>query len=195
MSDLPGGPVAAAAPVSVDRARAVDVRPIKALVDCYAGPVLLEKSLANLYEDVTEFWVARRNDQVVGCGALHVLWEDIGEIRTVATLPEVHGQGIGRAVCAAIITEARRLGLRRLFVLTFEVTFFAGLDFHPVEELDLTPEALTELRSSYDAGVAEFLDLPFVKPNTLGNSRMLLHLADVPARPGRPGQTGRAPDR
>ena len=181
MNDPAGGQVAAAAPVSVDRARAVDVRPIKALVDCYAGPVLLEKTLANLYEDVPEFWVARQGEQVVGCGALHVLWEDIGEIRTVAILPEVRGRGIGNAVCSAIIAEARRLGLRRLFVLTFEVAFFAGLGFRPVDELDLTLQARTELQNSYDAGVAEFLDLPFVKPNTLGNSRMLLHLENAPA--------------
>ena len=66
--------------------------------------------------------------------------------------------------------------MTRLFVLTFEVSFFAGLGFSAIEELDLNPEAYAELRSSYDAGVAEFLDLPFVKPNTLGNTRMLKYL-------------------
>ncbi len=172
--------------VSVHRARAADVRSIKHLVDFYAGPVLLEKTLANLYEDVTEFWVAQRADgtdgtdetdgAIVGCGALHVLWEDIGEIRTVATHPDARGRGIGHAVCRDIIAEARRMGLRRLFVLTFEVSFFAGLGFRPIDELDLTDEAAAALRDSYDRGVAEFLDLPFVKPNTLGNTRMLLHL-------------------
>ena len=162
--------------VSVHRARAADVRSIKHLVDFYAGPVLLEKTLANLYEDVTEFWVAEVNGTVTGCGALHVLWEDIGEIRTVATHPDARGHGIGHAVCRDIIAEARRMGLRRLFVLTFEVSFFAGLGFRPIDELDLTDEAAAALRDSYDRGVAEFLDLPFVKPNTLGNTRMLLHL-------------------
>ena len=169
--------------VSVHRARATDVRSIKHLVDFYAGPVLLEKTLANLFEDVTEFWVAKGNDgadgadgAIVGCGALHVLWEDIGEIRTVATHPEARGRGIGHAVSRAIIAEARRMGLRRLFVLTFEVSFFAGLGFRPIDELELTDEAAAALRDSYDRGVAEFLDLPFVKPNTLGNTRMLLHL-------------------
>ena len=72
-----------------------------------------------------------------------------------------------------IIREARHLGLHRLFVLTFEVAFFRSLGFQPIHELDLTPEAYAELRSSYDRGVAEFLDLPYVKPNTLGNTRML----------------------
>jgi amino-acid N-acetyltransferase len=105
-----------------------------------------------------------------------VLWEDLGEIRTVATDPGLRARGIGRAVCESIIDEARRMGLRRLFVLTFETSFFAGLGFEPIEELDLSPESMAELRESYDAGVAEVLDLPHVKPNTLGNTRMLKHL-------------------
>jgi amino-acid N-acetyltransferase len=164
------------ATVAVDRARVGDVRDIKRLVDEYAGPILLEKTLANLFEDVTEFWVARLGDRVVGCGALHVFWEDLGEIRTIATDPGVRRRGVGRAVCEELITHAGELGLHRLFVLTFEVPFFASLGFEPVQELDLSPEAHAELRSSYDRGVAEFLDLPYVKPNTLGNTRMLKHL-------------------
>jgi amino-acid N-acetyltransferase len=160
----------------VRRARVADVRRIKELVDCYAGPILLEKSLVNLFEDVTEFWVAEVDGRVLGCGALHVLWEDLGEIRTVATDPASRGRGIGGAVCREIMAEARRLGVARLFVLTFEVDFFAGLGFEPISELGLSAEGYAELRSSYDAGVAEFLDLPYVKPNTLGNTRMLKYL-------------------
>ena len=162
--------------IQVHRARVADVRQIKELVDVYAGQILLEKSLATLYENVTECWVATAADRVVGCGALHVLWEDLAEIRTVATDPALRGRGVGRVVCEEIITEARRIGVTRLFVLTFEVSFFAGLGFEPIGELDLSEQAYAELRSSYDAGVAEFLDLPFVKPNTLGNTRMLKHL-------------------
>lgn len=171
-----GPPASTPWQITVHRARSADVRRIKELVDCYAGPILLSKSLANLYEDVTEFWVAEIDGRVMGCGALHVLWEDLGEIRTVATDPAARGRGIGHAVCAAVIEEARRMGLHRLFVLTFEVPFFAGIGFEPIGELYLNARAQAELRSSYDAGVAEFLDLPFVKPNTLGNARMLLTL-------------------
>lgn len=161
---------------TVRRARVTDVRAIKRIVDVYAGPILLEKTLANLFEDVTEFWVAEVDGQVVGCGALHVLWEDLGEIRTIAALPEVRGQGVGAAVCRRLVAEARDLGLQRLFCLTFEVDFFTSLGFQAVQELNLGPEAYDELRRSYDRGVAEFLDLPYVKPNTLGNTRMLLQL-------------------
>jgi len=153
-----------------------DVPRIKELVDTYAGPILLEKTLANLYEDVTEFWVAEFQRRVLGCGALHVLWQDLGEIRTVATDLRARGVGIGRTLSLRLIDEARLLGLTRLFVLTFEVRFFAHLGFVPIAELDLSPEAFAELRSSYDAGVSEFLDLPYVKPNTLGNTRMLKYL-------------------
>jgi amino-acid N-acetyltransferase len=160
----------------VRRAKVGDVRRIKELVDCYAGPILLEKSLANLFEDITEFWVAEVDGSVQACAALHVLWEDLGEIRTVATDPQLRGRGIGGALCRAVMDEARRVGVSRLFVLTFEVSFFAGLGFEPISELGLSPEAFAELRRSYDAGVAEFLDLPYVKPNTLGNTRMLRYL-------------------
>lgn len=158
------------------RARVADVRRIKDLVDCYAGPILLEKTLANLFEDVTEFWVAEVDGAVQACAALHVLWEDLGEIRTVATNPELRGRGIGGRLCQEVMAEARRVGVSRLFVLTFETSFFAGLGFQAIEELDLSPEGFAELRRSYDAGVAEFLDLPYVKPNTLGNTRMLKNL-------------------
>ena len=162
--------------VGVRRARPGDVRTIKRLIDHYAGPILLEKSLVNLYEDCAEFWVAEHDGVVVGCGALHVLWEDLGEIRTVATDPDLRKHGIGHAVCRVLIDHATELGLRRLFCLTFEVSFFASLGFCPIGELELDDEAVAELQASYDAGVAEFLDLPFVKPNTLGNTRMLLQL-------------------
>ena len=94
----------------------------------------------------------------------------------MATYPGLRLHGIGHAVCRAIIRAAHDLGLRRMFCLTFEVGFFASLGFAPIGELALSDEAQTELRASYDAGVAEFLDLPFVKPNTLGNTRMLLEL-------------------
>ncbi len=162
--------------MTVRRARVHDVRRIKELVDCYAGRILLEKNLANLFEDVTEFWVAEVDGRIEGCGALHVLWEDLGEIRTVATNPALRGRGIGGVVCREIMAQARLLGLTRLFVLTFEVSFFARLGFEAVSELGLSPEGFAELRRSYDAGVAEFLDLPYVKPNTLGNTRMIKYL-------------------
>ncbi|NUR83405.1 MAG: amino-acid N-acetyltransferase [Nonomuraea sp.] len=162
----------------VRRARTADVRTIKRLVDTYAGagPRMLEKATVTLYEDVQEFWVAERDGEVVGCGALHVLWEDLAEIRTVAVDPSRRGLGIGHLIVAELIRAARELGLRRVFCLTFEVEFFARHGFLPIQGTPVSPEVYAELLASYDEGVAEFLDLEHVKPNTLGNTRMLLHL-------------------
>jgi amino-acid N-acetyltransferase len=176
----PVSPEPAPAPgaVVVRRARTPDVRTIRRLVDLYsgAGPRLLEKATVTLYEDVQEFWVAELDGEVVGCGALHVLWEDLAEIRTVAVDPERRGMGIGHRIVAALIGTARDLGLRRVFCLTFEVDFFAKHGFVEIEATPVDPDVYAELLRSYDEGVAEFLDLERVKPNTLGNTRMLLHL-------------------
>jgi len=162
--------------LAVRRARTTDVRSMKSIIDGYAGRVLLAKPLVTLYEDVQEFLVAERDGQLVGCGALHVLWEDIGELRTIAVRSGVTGKGIGHVLVDALVNGARELGLSRLFVLTFETKFFAAHGFVEIEGTPVSPEVYDEIRRSLDEGVAEFLDLPYVKPNTLGNARMLLEL-------------------
>ncbi|WP_130289365.1 amino-acid N-acetyltransferase [Pseudonocardia sediminis] len=177
MARLPSADVPAAGPpVTVRRARTPDVRAIRDLVDAYAGRVLLAKETVTLYEAVPEFLVAEVDGRVVGCGALHVLWEDLGEIRTVAVHPSVVGHGVGHAICDALISGARDLGLSRLFVLTFEKQFFARHGFAEIDGTPVSADVFAAMLRSYDAGVAEFLDLAHVKPNTLGNVRMLLLL-------------------
>ena len=158
------------------RARTSDVADIKRLVDIYAGRILLEKNLVTLYEAVQEFWVAEDAGEVVGCGALHVLWADLGEVRTVAVDPKVKGRGIGHAIVDQLLKVARELQLQRLFVLTFETEFFGRHGFTEIEGTPVTSEVYEEMCRSYDIGVAEFLDLSYVKPNILGNTRMLLIL-------------------
>jgi amino-acid N-acetyltransferase len=165
--------------VIVRRARIADVRKIKSLVDSDAGRVLLEKDLVTLYEDMQEFWVAEIDGTVAGCGALHVLWEDLAEIRTVAVDRSVRGAGIGHALVDRLIDLAVELGLTRVFVLTFETSFFARHGFREIVGTPVNRDVYEEMRRSADQGVAEFLDLPFVKPNTLGNTRMLLELSEA----------------
>ena len=162
--------------VVVRRARTSDVPDIKRLVDTYAGRILLEKNLVTLYEAVQEFWVAELDGEVVGCGALHVLWADLGEVRTVAVNPKVKSRGIGHAIVDRLLSVARELQLQRLFVLTFETDFFTRHGFAEIEGTPVTSEVYEEMCRSYDIGVAEFLDLSYVKPNILGNTRMLLKL-------------------
>jgi amino-acid N-acetyltransferase len=161
----------------VRRARTTDVPGIRALVDTYTGDRrLLAKAMVNLYEDVQEFFVAVDGERVVGCGALHVLWEDLAEVRTVAVAPHVQGRGVGSALLERLVENARDLGVRRLFCLTFETEFFARHGFVPIDEVPVDDEVQAELLRSADEGVAEFLDLERVKPNTLGNTRMLARL-------------------
>jgi amino-acid N-acetyltransferase len=174
-----GEPAAATEPkadVIVRRARTSDVPRIKALIDQYAGKILLEKNLVTLYEAVQEFWVAEVDGSVVGCGALHVLWADLGEVRTVAVEQSMAGHGIGHILVSRLLDMARELQLSRVFVLTFETRFFGKHGFVEIAGTPVTAEVYEEMCRSYDAGVAEFLDLSYVKPNTLGNTRMLATL-------------------
>jgi amino-acid N-acetyltransferase len=157
-------------------ARTSDVPVIKALVDVYAGSGrrLLPKELVDLYEDVQEFLVAEQDGTVLGCGALHVLWSDLGEVRTLAVHPEHVNLRIGSALLQALIDSARDLGLSRLFALTFHTAFFARHGFTEIDGAPVDQDTYHALRQSYDPGIAEFLGLEYVKPNTLGNTRMLL---------------------
>jgi amino-acid N-acetyltransferase len=164
--------------VVIRRARTSDVRAIRALIDTYtADRRLLSKATVTLYEQVQEFWVAvGADDTVVGCGALHVMWEDLAEIRTVAVDPSCRGMKIGHRIVSELIDQARQIGVARVFVLTFETSFFGSFGFAEIDGAPVPHAVYEQLLRSYDEGVAEFLDLERVKPNTLGNIRMLLHL-------------------
>lgn len=159
-------------------ASTADVRDIRRLVDAYAGdgPRLLRKNMVTLYEDVQEFWVAVDGAQVIGCGAVHVLWEDLAEIRTLAVDPSHQRSGVGSMILETLLDRARALGVKRVFCLTFATGFFGRHGFVEIEGTPVEPAVYDQLLESYDEGVAEFLDLEWVKPNTLGNHRMLLVL-------------------
>jgi amino-acid N-acetyltransferase len=163
----------------IRRARTGDVRGIRDLIDTYgSGRRLLSKATVTLYEDVQEFWVAVRPEDgtVVGCGALHVMWEDLAEIRTVAVHPDCRGRKIGHRIVTELLAAARDLGVARVFVLTFETAFFGSFGFVEIDGAPVPQPVYEQLLRSYDEGVAEFLGLERVKPNTLGNTRMLLRL-------------------
>lgn len=165
--------------ITIRRARTGDVPAVRRLVDAYSRErILLDKPTVTLYEDVQEFWVAERDEdgEVIGCGALHVMWEDLAEVRTLAVDPVYRGQHVGHRLLVKLLQTARWLGVRRIFCLTFEVEFFSKRGFVEIGETPVDGDVYSELLRSYDEGVAEFLDLERVKPNTLGNSRMLLEL-------------------
>lgn len=162
----------------VRAARTSDVWFIRELVDPLVQQrILLGKETVVFFEAIQEFRVAEGPDGTpIGCGALHVMWEDVAEVRTLAVSPEWLRKGVGHALMGQLEADARALGLTRLFCLTFEVDFFERNGFERMTEDDLDPNVYAELVRSPDEGVAEFLDLARVKPNTLGNTRMIKFL-------------------
>ena len=140
--------------------------------------ILLGKDLVTLYGAIQEFQVAVAPDGTpIGCGALHVMWDYLAEVRTLALDPAWIRKGVGHRLLEALEGAAAELEIRRLFCLTFEVDFFEQHGYLAVGDDGLVPpDVYAELVRSTDEGVAEFLDLARVKPNTLGNTRMLKQL-------------------
>ncbi|MFA7497943.1 MAG: amino-acid N-acetyltransferase [Leucobacter sp.] len=166
--------------IRIRRARTGDVRTMVELMEpLVQRRILLGKDLVELYGAVPEFLVATgRDDAVVGYGAVHVLWDQLGEVRTLGVSEEWLGRGVGHRLLTALEERARDLGLTQLFCLTFETDFFGAHGFEELsEDAELVEaEVYAELLRSTDEGIAEFLDLARVKPNTLGNTRMLKRL-------------------
>ncbi len=164
--------------IDICPARTCDVGAIRELVEPQAARrVLIAKDAVTYYEALQEFRVARTAlGRVVGCGALHVMWEDLAEVRTLVVHPEYVGRGVGAALLERLLQDARDIGVNRVFCLTFETDFFGRHGFEVIEDTPVEPEVYAQLLRSYDEGVAEFLDLERVKPNTLGNTRMLVRL-------------------
>jgi len=163
--------------IVVRPARTTDVRAIRSFIDQYSSDGrLLSKATVTIFEDVPEFLVAEIDGEVVGCGAIHVMWEDLAEVRTLAVDPKLVGRGIGSILLTALMERARDLGVKKVFCLTFMVRFFAAHGFVEIDDAPIDPAIYAQLLQSYDEGVAEFLGLERVKPNTLGNHRMLATL-------------------
>ncbi|MFM6971647.1 MAG: amino-acid N-acetyltransferase [Rhodoluna sp.] len=162
--------------IQVRQARTEDIRAIQALRAPLegAGAKLLAHELVTMFEAVPEFLVAvDEKSNVVGAGALHVMWEDLAEVRSMVVAENLRGQGIGHAVLTALLERATGLGIKRVFCLTFETDFFASHGFEPISDVPVDESTFNQMALSHDDGVAEFLDLARVKQNTLGNTRML----------------------
>ena len=157
-------------------ATALDVRAIAAmrLPNEGSGRKLLKLELVSLFEKVPEFLVAvNETGEVVGAGALHIMWEDLAEVRSLIVRDDMRGKGVGHLLVDALLLRAKSLGIVRVFCLTFETEFFAKHGFTEISDLPVDEATYAELVRSNDDGVAEFLDLARVKENTLGNTRML----------------------
>jgi amino-acid N-acetyltransferase len=161
--------------ITVRPARTSDVKAIQAMRQQLEGSkVLLGHELVSLYEAVPEFLVAvDEAGAVVGAGALHVMWEDLAEVRSMVVSEKLRGTGVGHAVLEALLAKAQSVGIKRVFCLTFETEFFGKHGFAEISDVPVDEATFEQMVRSHDDGVAEFLDLARVKQNTLGNTRML----------------------
>lgn len=127
--------------IVVRAAKTSDVKGIRKLIDTYAPQKrILSKETVTLYESVQEFVVAVEGENVVGCGAMHVLWEDVAEVRTVAVTEELRGKGIGHKILEQLIDRAREVGVKKIFCLTFETEFFGRHGFEEIQGSPVDPE-------------------------------------------------------
>jgi len=107
------------------------------LLDYARDGLLLSRSLAELYESLRDFYVYEVDGRVVGTVALNICWEDLAEVRSLAVHPDFNGRGVGRELVQSCLEEARRLGIRRVFALTYKQVFFEKLGFAVIEKSQL----------------------------------------------------------
>jgi len=122
----------------IRKATISDVRAIHKLLLTYASSgMMLSRSLSELYEAIRDFYVWEEDKVVVGTVCLHISWEDLAEVRSLAVDENFEGQGIGRQLVEICLREARQIGLKKVFALTYKDQFFAKLGFHLIEKSEL----------------------------------------------------------
>jgi amino-acid N-acetyltransferase len=131
--------------LQVQRAAVTDVRAIHDLVNGFARKgEMLPRTMAEIYESLRDYSVLREGDDLVACGALHVMWEDLAEIRSLAVKEAQQGAGLGAALVRAHIEEAKVLGLRTVFALTYRPAFFERLGFTQADVMTLPRKVWNE---------------------------------------------------
>lgn len=124
--------------MKIRKAKIPDLKDVQKLVNEFARrEEMIPRSINELYENIRDFVVFEEEGRIHGVCALHVLWEDLAEVRSLAVREEYRGRGIGKKLVRHCLSEARRLGVRRVFVLTYRPTFFRQLDFKDIDKSDL----------------------------------------------------------
>ena len=123
---------------SVERARISDVAQMHQLINSFADKgEMLARSLSEIYENVRDYFVIREGERVVACAALHVMWSDLAEIKSVVVAEGSQGQGIGVQLVQACLDEAKELGIPTVFCLTYKPAFFESLGFSQLDKMEL----------------------------------------------------------
>lgn len=129
----------------VERAKITDVPQIHRLINDYAGGgEMLARPLSDLYEDIRDYMVIRDGERVIACGALHVCWDDLAEIRSVAVARDMQNKGLGGQLVNACLEEAAELGIKTIFCFTYRPEFFKEHRFVDVDKMELPRKVWTD---------------------------------------------------
>jgi amino-acid N-acetyltransferase len=124
--------------LKIRKANIADIKHIQKLVNEFARrEEMIPRSINELYENVRDFHIAEEDSGVIGVCALHVLWEDLAEIRSLAVNKEYQSMGIGKKLVKRCISDAKALGAKRVFVLTYRPSFFRELSFAEIDKSSL----------------------------------------------------------
>ncbi|NPA54343.1 MAG: N-acetyltransferase [Aquificae bacterium] len=127
------------------RAKVKDAQQIFDILQIYAiKGILLPRSLNSIYENIRDFFVFENNGKIVGVGSLHVYWEDLAEIKSLAVLEDFQHQGIGKKIVEKCIEDAKELGVKKIFALTYVPDFFKKLGFEIADKSEFPQKVWTE---------------------------------------------------
>jgi amino-acid N-acetyltransferase len=121
--------------LKIRKATVKDAKTIHSLVNRFAQKdTMLPRSLNEIYENIRNFFICTNKSKIVGTSALHIMWEDLAEIRSIAVLREYHNKGIGKKLIEECLKEAQALGVKKIFVLTYNPDFFKKIGFHEIDK-------------------------------------------------------------
>jgi len=130
---------------SVEKARISDADQMHELINRFAdNGEMLPRPLSEIYDNIRDYFVVRQGKQVIGCAALHIMWSDLTEIKSVAVVENSQRQGIGSQLVEACIKEAKELGIPTVFCLTYKPAFFEKFCFSQIDKMDLPQKVWTE---------------------------------------------------
>jgi len=121
-----------------EKARVSDVSQMHRLINSFADKgEMLARSLSEIYENIRDYFVVRQGDRVIACGALHVSWSDLAEIKSLAVVEDYQKQSIGDQIVEVCLKEAKELGIPTVFCLTYKPAFFERCGFSQIDKAEL----------------------------------------------------------
>lgn len=122
----------------IRKARISDIKDMQKLINAFAKQnIMLPRSLNELYENIRDFWVVEDSKKILGCAALHISWDDLAEIKSLAVAKTKQGRGLGKILVSACLDEAKLMGAKKVFVLTYKPEFFKKFGFKKVKSSNL----------------------------------------------------------